>query len=810
MLEEELMARVRAADPALSVQLPIQEILDLLHKKMAENQALREENHQLRATMSQNTLPPVAEAEIDGGTALRDTSMLEPRKDRHLPEGAQSMSALSSLPSEQPSDSFMSSSPEPQSELDHQTTPTSTPPHPRRAAKRLKLDDSDSDQSEDYYMDTESDEELDTSSLIPPLTEQARRAQHETARGLSVDLPEDEIVRRVLEIVFPEGSPSAENIKPSYRFDVQAAVRMTVRKLKSAREGRAWRRFNVSEEGDLPEIIAGGVTQNGKTKIKVLAIITAGLLGVGTILLSTTHRGVESLTKKIDKELTQLVDKKLGICCIPLTSIHKPEAHAGVVIKFLESGCCTVPDTAHRIKQMYSILRQTRPADNPCQLIMDEADAFYRNRKNPIRLEQALSCLCRTAHLVLRWNVSATLVPVFLHLQDKRGGLDTDSILYTKPEGDYIGVEDFKPLCIDGEDQFLDYGDLKPSNLYSNELTDKLYQQAFSKDKSLTLVIANSRVNAVNNVHDLAKSLRRRFPHIAALVVVGGSQGLTYYPPVAPRAPTNGRAPSKEDLNPKPQLSVSKAIEMIDKHVGIDTPLVIVGYSQMIRGDSFRSPLRVPTHILCALGTAMSIEKMVQAMGRATYQNSTLQTNGFSHVSVLTYPTDFDTAQAYPRWLMEMQSKLRDGMTLTEALSSSTMYTDRANFTFRQRKSIGQKKDCLSLEVCYSLPQRGQERPGRLWLDKRVRTNPVASKLIDLAKKHAESWESFVHEELRKDEFTVGLTAQEYCDEWNSTWTAEAVTLQYVTSGLTKLVTNGIMRKSDGKRARYWLPSEEL
>ena len=49
----------------------------------------------------------------------------------------------------------------------------------------------------------------------------------------------------------------------------------------------------------------------------------------------------------------------------------------------------------------------------------------------------------------------------------------------------------------------------------------------------------------------------------------------------------------------------------------------------MIRGDSFRSACRVPTHICCALGTTMSIDKMVQAMGRATYGESRLADNGF-------------------------------------------------------------------------------------------------------------------------------------------------------------------------------------
>jgi hypothetical protein len=59
-------------------------------------------------------------------------------------------------------------------------------------------------------------------------------------------------------------------------------------------------------------------------------------------------------------------------------------------------------------------------------------------------------------------------------------------------------------------------------------------------------------------------------------------------------------------------------IQHVDDTDRLETPLVVIDYSQMFRGDSFRSDCRVPTHICCALRTAMSIEKMVQTMGRAT------------------------------------------------------------------------------------------------------------------------------------------------------------------------------------------------
>ena len=48
-------------------------------------------------------------------------------------------------------------------------------------------------------------------------------------------------------------------------------------------------------------------------------------------------------------------------------------------------------------------------------------------------------------------------------------------------------------------------------------------------------------------------------------------------------------------------------------------PVAVFGYSQMIRGDSFRSDWRVPTHIVQQLSNAMSVDRMVQSAGRASF-----------------------------------------------------------------------------------------------------------------------------------------------------------------------------------------------
>jgi len=294
-------------------------------------------------------------------------------------------------------------------------------------------------------------------------------------------------------------------------------------------------------------------------------------------------------------------------------------------------------------------------------VFMDEADAFYRNAEAPIKLEIAIKEFISSVKPILRMSVSATLIPVFLHLKDKREGVDVDSIIYTKPGDDYNGVQDFKPLLDEtGTPVFLSHGDLTRSNGYSHAKFDAVYTDAFAAERSLTLSISNPAVSAANNVHDHARKIQREFQHVGCIVFVG--KGITYYPPK-----TGGR--SEEDF--EKSWTIGDVIQHADAQDGLKVPLVIIGYTQMIRGDSFRSDERVPTHICVNLVLQMSIEKMVQAMGRATYGDSKLQHNGFEHVTVLTLASDYDTAQAYPVWLQEMSDKLADGMSIHDALALS-------------------------------------------------------------------------------------------------------------------------------------------
>ena len=278
-----------------------------------------------------------------------------------------------------------------------------------------------------------------------------------------------------------------------------------------------------------------------------------------------------------------------------------------------------------------------------------------------------------------------------------------------------------------------------------------------------------------------------------------------YYPPK-----NTGRGKERFDK----KYTIGEVIQHADDQDGLDMPLVVIGYSQMIRGDSFRSDCRVPTHMCCALGTCMSIDKMVQAMGRATYSDSKLEQNGFTHVTVLTFANDYDTAKAYPVWLQEMNDKIKHGMSIGEALSSSATYTDQANVTFGQNRTIGQKRDKLVLDVGFEQPKLDELRDGAKYTQTQILQDPLMKSLYEVAKDYyAEDLDSFRAElQAENGDVKVGGTAEEYL----SVLLARSPDLPYdiktVRATLQKLAREGVLKSSSvfgpaqRGNVRYFIP----
>ena len=83
----------------------------------------------------------------------------------------------------------------------------------------------------------------------------------------------------------------------------------------------------------------------------------------------------------------------------------------------------------------------------------------------------------------------------------------------------------------------------------------------------------------------------------------------------------------------------------------------------MVRGTSFRPDWsckfqRTPTHIVLWMGPGMSIEKMVQALGRATYVHGSNRHG--DTVKVLTTQANLESAKLYPELMQEIRKKIMD------------------------------------------------------------------------------------------------------------------------------------------------------
>jgi hypothetical protein len=206
-----------------------------------------------------------------------------------------------------------------------------------------------------------------------------------------------------------------------------------ITKYKSIYENKKWYSEGVIDiediENEMPEIIAGGVTQGNKTMIKAVGIWVAWRLGAGnskvqkiaTVVVSTTLNGTSSLHGKLDNKfsLFECLDclfpsnSRPRIVLAASASVNNLEHKKNMVQCILDGGCIVANDTAACIGKVISVIREARGMVEGCrpqvQIFMDEADAFYRNADHPIKLEQSVKDLL-SVKPILRMSVSVSLI----------------------------------------------------------------------------------------------------------------------------------------------------------------------------------------------------------------------------------------------------------------------------------------------------------------------------------------------------------------------------------------------------------------
>jgi hypothetical protein len=203
----------------------------------------------------------------------------------------------------------------------------------------------------------------------------------------------------------------------------------------------------------------------------------------------------------------------------------------------------------------------------------------------------------------------------------------------------------------------------------------------------LLLDITNNRVYANGNVFEKAKLVQDGLfmccgQRIVVIVYVGSGIFVRRKPKI--------RSFARLEKDAK----ISDVIQDIDEddELGLDTPVFVFGFSKMNRGMSFRSKLRVPTHIIASRGMGYSFEEVIQTLGRATFcGKGQLEKNGFQQVTLLCTQADMVSCRKYTVLMDHVQTRMDRGDNLIEIFQGKDeKIPDNANPFRHADRKVGQ------------------------------------------------------------------------------------------------------------------------
>jgi len=509
-------------------------------------------------------------------------------------------------------------------------------------------------------------------------------------------------------------------LKEKCYFEIDKAVEMGIESLLGApREG-------VQQ---VQPILVYGQTQSGKSAFKAVQIAVCSFMRVPLVVVTKDKTESEEL---FQKQLAFAAGTSVE------STIFSPygTSEADIQDHFNNGmgGCVIVPDNgsklemAVRLISRYKVHREAQHKDEKTALIEDECDASYRTINSSQRMEKALGRL-RHFGPSLHMLISATPNPVLLlYKEEYKKELEMFNI---GTSDDYVGVESMKPLCDTNNNVvFLDHklshdsGDniefaIIPT--YDEQGPDKLFAEDESVDrfcsdakKGTTIPCADakvkllydtalatqdenakgilvldctlSRVNVEGNKFQKAARLQELYRHKGKdiIVIVYTGRGVSY------------RLPGQRTgFSCARKRKIGDVMEKIDAsaNYGLDMPIFVFGYSKMRRVISYRSSLRVPTHIVMYLGMGHSVENFIQALGRATFNGkSVLEQNGHSHVTYLMPGHDANIAPAYDSFVKEIHRRCMNGDSLNQAMSGANgKLPDKTNYLRLTNRKTGQR-----------------------------------------------------------------------------------------------------------------------
>ena len=285
--------------------------------------------------------------------------------------------------------------------------------------------------------------------------------------------------------------------------------------------------------------------------------------------------------------------------------------------------------------------------------------------------------------------VSATLLPVFLQLARD----DSDvKIIYTQPGPDYVGIGDAVPLKDEnGNELFIPPFSRGPRTtvLFDQQpsLVKRLLQNVAATTNALLLDVTTPRVTAEGNAFQEADKCQRfciASGRPMAVVVIHSRETCVRLPGNVPARGGGGGFVRVEG-------TIESVLADLDLQVGQDVAIGVFGYSQMIRSASFRTSLRVPTHMACYLEGGMTLEALVQAFGRISGLNMKCG------AVVLMTQADFTVARLYPLFLRAVETAMRGGLRLRDVLSENREFAAEFAELKKTVRSIGHKNLGLTL-----------------------------------------------------------------------------------------------------------------
>ena len=294
--------------------------------------------------------------------------------------------------------------------------------------------------------------------MAPPMPDEAIRHSTELLEGLVYKdgQPDSRLLEVWSSLNAEEAQAGRDRILDQCFFDVPKYML----KIRDYLHDKTHR---LSASEDIPQMLAGGSTQMGKTMFVVIGVCVAKKLQAASVVITHKVAGRNSLANKVNQALNLLhkADDR-GQLLNPRCMAYAEKGKSEEVRKemLINYNCIVVSDTASQIAEargsVYRILQALQrdgSSDGRFIIFMDEADAMLRTEDGSLKLEQAIEKLKQTtssyrgAQLIV--NISATLMPVFLEMARTKAQPRGPVFLTSVPKGsrkEYSGVNQFLPL----------------------------------------------------------------------------------------------------------------------------------------------------------------------------------------------------------------------------------------------------------------------------------------------------------------------------------------------------------------------------